>query len=234
MRFCGFRRVIPSMLTVRNMPDALATVRLFAPSALPDRDPRFVHGPSELCALAVKWDGTVPAGGLIVQEKVDGIRALWIDGQLVTRGGNAIGGVSHIAAALAQFERAFGRPMMFDGEFQVDGALRPTLRHFAGGGRYGDAGHLFLFDSVPIDDWRADRCPMPLSARLKALDAAGAALAGDPVSVLPWRLCVASAAVQAEGRAVWARAGEGLVAKVPASPYRRKRLGDWLKVIPDR
>lgn len=218
------------MLTVRNMPDAMATVRLFAPPALPDRDPRFVHGPSELCTLAVKWDGTVPADGLIVQEKVDGIRALWIDGQLVTRGGNAIGGTSHIAAALAQLERSFGRPMFLDGEFQVDDALRPTLRHLANGGRYGDAGRLFLFDAVPLDDWRADRCPMPLSARLKALDAARDALAGDAVSVLPWRSCVTSGAVRGEAESVWARSGEGLVAKVPASFYRRRRYRAWAKV----
>ncbi|KXU30917.1 hypothetical protein AXW74_15040 [Sphingobium sp. AM] len=184
------------------MPDVLATVRLFAPPALPERDPRFAHGPAELCALAVKWDGTVPTGGLIVQEKLDGIRALWIDGQLVTRGGTAIGGTSHIAAALAPLERVFGRPMMLDGEFQVDGALQPTLRHFANGGRYGDAGRLFLFDAVPLDDWRADRCPMPLTARLNALDAAGAALTGDAVSVLPWRPCLTPGAVQAEAARV--------------------------------
>lgn len=218
------------MLTVRNMPDAMATVRLFAPPALPDRDPRFVHGPSELCTLAVKWDGTVPADGLIVQEKVDGIRALWIDGQLVTRGGNAIGGTSHIAAALAQLERSFGRPMFLDGEFQVDDALRPTLRHFANGGRYGDAGHLFLFDAVPLDAWRADTCQMPLMARLKALEAAGAALAGDAVSVLPWRLCVTPGAVQGEVEVIWEQGGEGLVAKVSASLYRRRRDAAWGKV----
>ncbi|PJG48318.1 hypothetical protein CAF53_08750 [Sphingobium sp. LB126] len=212
------------------MPDAMATVRLFAPPALPERDPRFVHGPAELCTLAMKWDGTVPAGGLIVQEKIDGIRALWIDGQLVTRGGNAIGGTSHIAAALALLERSFGRPMMLDGEFQVDGALRPTLQHFANGGRYGDAGRLFLFDAVPLDDWRADKCPMPLGARLKALDAAGSALADDAVSVLKWRCYVTPGAVQGEAEAVWEQGGEGLVAKVPASLYRRRRDGAWAKV----
>lgn len=218
------------MLPVINMPDALTSVQLFTPPSLPERDARFVRGPSELCTLAVKWDGKVPVGGLIVQEKVDGIRALWIDGQLVTREGHAIGGTGHIAEALAKLEKAFGRRMMLDGEFQVDGALRPTLRHFANGGRYGDAGRLFLFDAVPLDDWRGDRCQMPLGVRLEALDAAGAVLAGDTVSVLPWRLCASSGAVQAEAAAVWARNGEGLVAKVPASRYQRRRDPSWIKV----
>jgi ATP-dependent DNA ligase len=205
-------------------------VRLFTPPPLPERDPRFVRGPAELCALATKWDGTVPTGGLIVQEKADGIRALWIDGRLVTREGNPIGGTSHIAAALAALEQAFGRPMMFDGEFQVDGALRPTLRHFAGGGRYGDAGHLFLFDAVPLEDWRADRCQMPLTARLEALDAAGAALVGDAVSVLRWRLCASPGAVRVAANAVWARDGEGLISKASGSLYRRRRDAAWAKV----
>ncbi|MFC4593695.1 hypothetical protein [Sphingobium tyrosinilyticum] len=218
------------MLTIRNDPDALASLRLFTPPPLAPRDPRFVRGPSELCTLAVKWDGTVPGGGLIVQEKVDGIRALWIDGQLVTREGNAIGGTSHIAAALARLEQAFGRRMMFDGEFQVGAALQPTLRHFANGGRYGDAGHLFLFDAVPLEDWRTDRCQIPLTARLDVLDAGGAALRGDAVSVLPRRLVATPSAVQRDAEGIWAREGEGLVAKVPTSLYRRRRDMAWAKV----
>ena len=218
------------MLPIINLPSALSTVRLFTPPPSPERDPRFVRGPAELCALAVKWDGTVPAGGLIVQEKIDGIRAVAYEGKVWTRGANSIGGTDHIVAALADLERSFGRRMFFDGEFQVDGALRPTLRHFANGGRYGDAGRLFLFDAVPLGEWRGDRSQMPLSARLKALDAAGGVLAGDTVNVLPWHHCASSGAVQAEAAAVWARNGEGLVAKMPASSYRRRRDPAWVKI----
>ena len=141
-----------------------------------------------------------------------------------------IGGTSHIADTLTTLERAFGRRVMFDGEFQVDGALRPTLRHFAGGGRYGDAGRLFLFDALPLDGWRTDRCQMPLTARLDALDAAGAALVGSPVSVLAWCICGTPGAVQVEAARVWARDGEELVSKVPGSLYRRRRAPDWMKV----
>ena len=136
------------MLTAHNMPEALAGVRFTASTSCPAPAPRFARGPSELCALAVKWDGTVPAGGLIVQEKIDGLRALWIDGQLWTREGSVISGAQHIIAELQAMERAVGRPMFLDGEFQVDGALKPTLAHFSSGGRYGDAGAV-----VPV------RCP---------------------------------------------------------------------------
>jgi len=218
------------MLPVINMPDLVEGVHFFTPPPLPPRDPRFVRGPSELCTLAMKWDGTVSADGLIVQEKVDGIRAVFYEGRLWTRSGNSIGGVDHIVAVLIKLEQAFGRRMFLDGEFQVDGALRPTLRHFANGGRYGDAGRIFLFDAVPLEDWRADRCQMPLRERLEALDAAAATLVDHPASVLPWRLCASPGAVQTEAAAVWTRGGEGLVAKAPNSVYRRRRESAWMKV----
>lgn len=222
------------MLTVRNMPEALAGIRFAASTSCPAPDPRFARGPSELCCLAVKWDGTVPAGGLIVQEKVDGIRALYFDGQLWTREGSAIGGAGHIIAELREIERAFGRPMFLDGEFQVNAALKPTLAHFSSGGRDGDAGRLFLFDALPLDEWRADACTLPLSARLSALQGVMAQHAGQCVSVLPSCLCASPDAVLAFAADIWTREGEGAVAKVPGSIYRRRRYSDWAKIKGNR
>jgi ATP-dependent DNA ligase len=217
------------MLTVTNMPEALAGVRFTASTPCPAPDPRFVRGPSELCCLAVKWDGTVPSGGLIVQEKIDGIRAAYFDGQLWTREGNAIGGVDHILAELHAIEWAFGRPMFLDGEFQVDGALKPTLAHFARRGRYGDAGRLNLFDALPLDQWRADACTIPLSARLSALQAVMGKRRGEHVSALPSCVCGSPDAVRAYAGQIWARGGEGAVAKAPDSLYRRRRDAAWMK-----
>lgn len=230
LHFCGFRLLIRCMLTVRNMPGALAGTRFTASTSCPAPDPRFARGPSELCALAVKWDGTVPAEGLTVQEKIDGIRALYFDGRLWTREGSTIGGAGHILAELQAIERAFSRAMFLDGEFQVDGALKPTLAHFARGGRYGDAGRLFLFDALPLDEWRADACTTPLSSRLSALQAVMAQRAGQCVSVLPSRLCASPDGVQAFASDIWTREGEGAVVKVPGSLYRRRRDAAWAKV----
>ena len=200
------------------------------PIILPPRNPMFVRTPSELCTLATRWDGDVPEGGLIVQEKIDGWRALWIDGELVTRGGMPIEGVNHIADELRMIERACGERMFLDGEFQVGGTLAATKAHCERGWRGGDAGHLYLFDALPREEWRRDACAAPLSARLARLAAAVASLPLRHVSVLPWALRGSAQAVLDDATAVWARNGEGLVVKLPSSVYRRSRAREWGKV----
>lgn len=199
-------------------------------AVLPPRDPRFVHEPSSLCQLATKWDGTVPAGGLVAQEKIDGIRALWIEGRLITREGNEIGGTDHITTELRAIEAAFGCRMFLDGEFQLGGALKATMRHFASGGRYGDGGRLYLFDALPLDQWRSNASTAPLSARLDSLSAVMAMHEGRSVSMLPSRFCSSLGAVRAHAEEIWARGGEGLVLKTPGSPYRRMRSSEWMKL----
>lgn len=197
---------------------------------LPPPDPRFVRGPSELCALATKWDGNVPAGGLVLQEKIDGIRAIWLDRQLVTREGIHIEGVDHVIAELIELERSCGRPTVFDGEFQVGGALKPTLSHFGSRGRRGDAGQLFLFDAIPHEEWKSDACEKPLTARLASLAASVERTTLRHVSALPWSVRGSAATVTAFARGVWDRGGEGAVAKVPASFYSRRKLRTWSKI----
>jgi hypothetical protein len=68
-----------------------------------------------------------------------------------------------LETAGVEFLAACGRRMFFDGEFQVDGALKSTPAHFGSRGPRGDAGVLHLFDMLPLDDWRADRCKEPCS-----------------------------------------------------------------------
>jgi hypothetical protein len=87
-----------------------------------------------------------------------------------------------LETAGVEFLAACGRRMFFDGEFQVDGALKSTPAHFGRGPR-GDAGVLHLFDMLPLDDWRADRCKEPCSARLDRLGLLPLP-AGGPISVL--------------------------------------------------
>ena len=180
--------------------------------------------------LATDWRGDVPEGGLVVQQKIDGIRALWLGDRLITREGSRILGVDHIAAELRQLQAAFGRPMMMDAELQVDGALRPTTRHFQRQGRDGDAGRLHLFDAIPIENYRQNDCTQPLTARLSALDAAADHCTLSAVGVLPWRILGSVETVRAAAERVWATGGEGLVIKAPVSTYHRGRSRDWLKV----
>lgn len=141
--------------------------------------------PSSLCQLAGVWSGAVPDGGMVMQEKVDGWRALWLPdhtGQrmLFTRNGCPIGGVGHIAWQLERMEAAAGQPMVFDGEFQVGGTLDATKRWCESGWKAGgEAGQLFVFDAVPLADWQRGECPMPYHERRRMLEEAFQAVEGE-------------------------------------------------------
>lgn len=212
-----------------------------------------------LCQLAGDWTGTVPETGIMAEVKADGFRALrfpGIDGKvrLWTRNGHVIEGTGHILHRLALMERAAGEPMMFDGEFILPDAGAGTLHATKewcerGWKQGGEAGALYLFDAMPLREWRAGGSPVPLARRKARLVALAAAVDADPLASWEWR---EGSRGRDEGatpvrvaehrmvhgvrgalelaRGVWAAGGEGLMLKDPASPYRRKRSDDWRKV----
>lgn len=208
--------------------------------------------PAQLCQLAGEYRGTVPDGGLMFEQKIDGWRALWLRDHrgvpgLWTRNGHPIGGTGHIAWHLAQIEREAGEALVFDGEFQVEGTLAATKTWAeTGWKRGGEAGELFLFDCVTLAEWRAGGSERPLVDRKARLVELAQAARGDgwewrpgshgrddgacPVSVLPDGWAFDPADVEREARRVWAAGGEGLMLKDPSAPYRRNRNGHWLKV----
>jgi ATP-dependent DNA ligase len=198
--------------------------------APPPRDPRFIPRPSELCALATDWKpGPVPSGW-VAQEKIDGIRALWIDGQLLTREGVPIECAAHVVPDLQRLERRFGQRMFFDGEYREDGGFHETLAVFNSRGQRAGAGTFFLFDAVPLEDWRADTSEKPLTARQSEIGWALGDWAPKWVRRLPARAVASSLMVDVLAKATWAAGLEGLVLKDSRAPYRRQRSASWLKV----
>lgn len=218
--------------------------------------PRFpATRPRELVHLAGRWRGAVPDGGIACEVKIDGWRAAWFPGldgkpRLWTRGGQPIEGAGHIAHWLGIMERVAGEPMMFDGEFQVDGTLAATKAWCERGWKHGgNAGKLYLFDAVPLADWKRGRCDEPWIERKARLVEIMRAAEASP---LPWEwvpgargdtpgsveilddVWLSSADdVRDEANRVWARGGEGLMLKDPAAPYVRARSDSWLKVKRD-
>lgn len=210
--------------------------------------------PRELCQLAGRWTGHVPEGGIACEEKRDGWRALWfpgLDGQarLWTRNGQPIEGADHIAHRLAIMERAAGQPMMFDGEFIVDGSLAATKQWCESGWkRGGNAGVLYLFDAMPLADWTRGRCDMRWIERKTLLRGIWDKAQADPLSwewaprsrgqgqdtpiveILDDLWLFTADDVREEASRVWARGGEGLMLKDPEAPYGRARSSAWLKV----
>jgi ATP-dependent DNA ligase len=211
--------------------------------------------PASLCQLAGVYAGTLPDGGLMQEEKIDGWRAVYLPDhtgrkRLFTRGGHPIEGVEHILHRLAQIERAAGEPIVVDGEFQVAGSLAATKAWCERGWKAGgEAGQLFAFDCLPLTEWRAGGTATPLYERKKRLVDLFAESAGDswewrpgsygrddkapPVVLVEDSWCFDAGDVIAEARRVWARQGEGLMLKDPMSPYRRNRCDAWMKVKAD-
>lgn len=207
---------------------------------------------NHLCQLLTDWRGSVPAGGAWAEQKHDGWRALrfpGIDGivRLWTRNGFVIEGAGHILHRLDRIEAAMGEPMMFDGEFVVDGTLAATKAWCERGWKQGgEAGVLHLFDAVPLAEWRKGGTNTPLYRRKERLRGAFEATEADPWE---WR---PGSRGRDEGRAavllvqdfwamdrgdvidhaqrVWTAGGEGLVIKDAESGYQRKRSSAWAKV----
>jgi ATP-dependent DNA ligase len=210
--------------------------------------PALQSRPAELVQLFGSWNGKVPPEGCWVEEKLDGFRAAWINGQFVTRDGVSIEGAGHIVHALHLLERAYGEPAFFDGEWQVGGTLAATQAHFARRGRGGDAGTLHLFDAMPLSEWKADACTEILAVRKRRLVEAFTAMQADPLAwewapgsrgrtpkepalaIVPDRWLATAADVWQLARETWARGGEGLVLKDAESLYQRRRASTWWKV----
>lgn len=209
--------------------------------------------PTSLCQLAQDWHTPIPVSGLVVEEKINGWRALYfkgIDGvpRLWTRNGMPIEGAAHILHRLAQFEAAAGLPLFIDGEFQVDGSLEATKRWCESGWKQGGtAGVFYAFDICPFAEWREGGWDAPwrerkawLSHLAKQVNAApdwdwregshGADEGRPTVGILmeSWAFDVLD--VRDAACRVWGAGGEGIVLKDPAAPYLRSRTQSWLKV----
>lgn len=209
--------------------------------------PALSRGPRELVALSGEWRGGLPDGGAMVEEKRDGVRAHYLGGALRTREGIEIGGVGHIVHRLAGIERAYGRPLMFDGEFIAPGGYQATLRHIGQGLRAPEGGTLHLFDCLHAYEWQANDCDRPLYERKAMLarlmgircydddgwtwraGTRGKEPDGPPVAIIPDVWCATQADVEQMAGEIWARDGEGIVIKDAASIYRRERSNAWQK-----
>ena len=186
---------------------------------------------NELCQLVGDWTGRV-VGAQVVEPKLDGIRALWIAGELVTREGTPIHGAGHIAARLRWLEREACVPMFFDGEWVVEGSFAATLAHFQARGGNGDAGTVHLFDAMPMTVWRGEECCYALETRKTRLDAMLEGIADAAVRPMPWAYLHSPDPMEIEGmaREFIAAGAEGIVTKQAAATCQRKPGTAWQRI----
>lgn len=212
----------------------------------------------QLCQLASDFRGHVLPHGMMAEEKRDGWRGIVLTGidglrRMFTREGHFIEGTAHILYFLQHMERAAGEPMVFDGEFQVDGTLDATKRWAESGHKLGgEAGHFYLFDALPLSAWKAGGDPTPLYARKARLQSLYQAVIEDEalawefrpgsrgddgwlrsVSILPDQWVFGPQDALRAAQEIWAADGEGIMLKDPDSPYQRNRNASWMKIKRD-
>jgi ATP-dependent DNA ligase len=137
----------------------------------------------DLCQLVTDYAPKFIPRTAIAEKKHDGVRSLWLGGKTITRGGMTIWCAAHLWPALAAVETAFGEPMFLDGEYVEPGGFGPTARRVSkaihNGGPCAGSGIVWLWDAIPVGEWRSGRGTVPLATRKRRLQAAIEAV-GDP------------------------------------------------------
>lgn len=192
--------------------------------------PQVIRGGDAAPALAmqpVDWTDDQPAPlRSVVQLKVDGVRALYIDGRIVTREGAPLACADHCASGLKRLERHLGEPFFFDAEYSEEDGFNATLAaHRRGKGE----GVLWLFDAVPIREWRVDRASQPIEQRLERLAKALPHSESMFVGMLDYWI-MGPAEARQKAADLWALGYEGIVAKRARSLYARRRSDAWLRL----
>ncbi|MFZ5704465.1 MAG: hypothetical protein ACOY5R_04295 [Pseudomonadota bacterium] len=184
-----------------------------------------------LCQLVTDFNGKIPVGGCIEEPKIDGIRMLWIDGELVTREGVPILGAEHIAAEIRRLEHAACVPLFVDGEWQVDASYEATKRHFSAKGSQGNAGIFHAFDVMTMRQWRGQSVGHALLARKRVLEKHCQPLGErSPVRPMPWGWVDSVEDARRVAAEVIAAGGEGVILKHANSTYKAGRSTNWQRI----
>ena len=192
----------------------------------------FKHGPPELCQLALDWERRrpLPSPDWVLEEKFDGIRLLWIGGDLRTREGEPFEAAEHLRETFERLERRAGKPMFFDGEFGTPNGFLDSLAAFRRGAD-NKAGGVRLFDGFPLEQWRDGKSKLTQEGRRRILESIFDEWKPEGVRLVDqWPAPWAPANVLINAEAIWANGGEGLMVKHRHRHYERARNGHWLKI----
>lgn len=225
-----FGMLMPSTTSRRDEP-AAPTPPMQIPGA---------RSASQLCMLCT--DANLPSGPQMetivrnhakparrhVQLKGDGIRAIYIDGRIVSREGAPLDCALHCQPGLQRMIENAGRgEFVIDGEYIAQDGFAATLQEHK---RKKGEGVFWAFDILPLEHWQRGSSPMPIEQRLDILRDM-IVNHGDSQFVGmfdTWFLTPEETAAKA--REIWAAGGEGVVSKTAGSLYVRERSPEWLRL----
>jgi DNA ligase-1 len=159
--------------------------------------------------LAKPYTGQDPAG-MLMSEKLDGVRAIWDGARLLSRNGNPFPAPAEWLAGLPS--------LPLDGELWIGrGRFQETLSAV----KRGDFSRIryLVFDSPGM--------PGPFSSRIQAISARGRSCEPHP-----HEYCAHREHLDAYFARIIAAGGEGVMLRNPAAPYTHGRTADLLKYKP--
>lgn len=200
------------------------------PGILPGGDPlpRRVEGQS-ICQLVTDWQDTSWPGLVLVEQKHDGVRAVYHTGDVVTRNEVPIAAAGHILPGLLGLERELGGPHVIDGEILHPAGFDATLAAVNSKNPPPDC-VMVIFDAIPLDAFngKAD-CP-PLIERKAALWRAMQAAPSPFARFVSHAEIRDPRQIRPIAQKAWALGHEGIVVKEAGAPYVRGRASSWRRL----
>lgn len=185
---------------------------------------------SELCQLVTDWQETGAWPGLVlVEQKHDGVRAVYHSGDVVTRNEVPIAAAAHILPGLLGLERELGGPHVIDGEILHPAGFDATLAAVNMKAPPPDC-VMVIFDAIPLNafDGKTD-CAL-LIERKAALWRAMQAAPSPFLRYVPHGEVHDRRLIRPLAEKAWGLGHEGIVIKAPRSPYVRGRSKHWQRL----
>lgn len=177
-----------------------------------------------LCPQAGIWTPEKHPETAVMQLKVDGIGANYIDDMFYSHSGLRLFCAEHCASDMRMIEAYLQKKMVFFAEFE-NGSFRDTISAMRGK----DAvGRVWLYDAVPFDEWRRGTSSEILNDRLSRLEEACTALALQHTGLLSTEIASVDKVLFEIERARLMSL-EGFMVKDALSKFCRAKTDDWLK-----
>ena len=215
--------------------EAAEAARLAAAAAAPPPPPE-LHSAAiaPLIALAHAWAPAVDPAGLLLSEKLDGVRALWHEGRLWSRAGHALHAPPFFTAALPARCTLDGELHMGRGRFSDTVTVARGSGAGAAGERWRGVQYA-VFDAPLAGGGFAARLAAAGAALAEGRRAAAASSSGAPAesfaAILPHAPCGGAEDLALQLKEVLEAGGEGLMLRRPEALFSawpvRRRLQQW-------